>query len=108
MFFNIVILKFILLITTPYVFQLGGVLAGCCGDDCKKPIVAKNPSGFFAIKKIVAKNQVGFLQSKKSLQKTHCKKTKVGFLQPKLTRWVFCNASLSSFGPGALRLLRIH
>ena len=44
-------------------------------------MIAKNPS--------LQKTQVGFLQSKKSLQKTHS--NKVGFLQPKLTRWVFCN-----------------
>ena len=75
MFFNVVILKFILMITAPYVFQRCDF--DLIGDDCKKPIVAKNPLGFFAIKKIVAKNP---------LQKTQggffaTEINEVGFLQ---------------------------
>ena len=61
MFFNVVILKFILMITAPYVFQRCDF--DLIGDDCKKPIVAKNPlqkkqDGFFATEIY----EVGFLQ----------------------------------------------
>ena len=59
MFFNVVILiSWILLMMV-----------------AKNPIVAKNPMGFFAIKKIVAKNPWGFLQ--------------LGFFATEIDEWGF-------------------
>ena len=45
MFFNVVILKFILMITAPYVFQRCDF--DRFGDDCKKPNRCKKPTWVF-------------------------------------------------------------
>ena len=83
MFFNVVILNFISMITTPYVFQRCDFdLLDLIDDGCKKPHRCKKPHGVFCN------------------QKNRCKNAKNpwvfcnwGFLQSKLTNGVFCNAS---------------